>query len=120
MKLETPIDLESGHTQGVFTHTGAAQRSDARPILYRMKWPCVCCGCFTLPGPTGTTDEICPICFWQDDAVDNEGTEVLGPNKVTLAAARANYRSFGAAEVRVRGFVRKPQPDELSPNLLSA
>ena len=52
----------------------------------------------TLPGPTGTTDEICPVCKWQDDAVDNQDTDVLGPNHVTLSVARENYARFGTSD----------------------
>jgi len=80
-----------------------------------MKWPCVCCGCFTLPAPPGSGSAICPVCFWQDDEVDNEGSDVLGPNKVTLEVARQNFRVLGAAEERVRPFVRGPEADELPP-----
>lgn len=80
-----------------------------------MKWPCACCGFFTLPGPTGSSDEICPVCFWQDDAVDNKGTEAIGPNKVTLLIARQNFAAFGASEERVRTFVRPAQEDEKPP-----
>ena len=78
-----------------------------------MRWPCVCCGCLTLPSPTGTSDQICPVCFWQDDAVDNLGTEVLGPNKVDLHVARRHYLVFGAVEERLRSAVRDPLPREL-------
>lgn len=81
-----------------------------------MKWPCVCCGFFTLNEPTGSpSGEICPVCFWQNDPVDNEGTDVLGPNKIPLAVARDNFATFGASEERLRGFVRDPAPDELPP-----
>jgi hypothetical protein len=84
--------------------------------LVRMKWPCVCCGFFTLSEPTGSpSDEICQVCFWQNDPADNEGGEVRGPNKVSLAEARRNFASFGASEERLREFVRDPEPDELPP-----
>jgi hypothetical protein len=85
-----------------------------------MKWPCVCCGSFTLLAPTGSGDEICPVCFWQDDAVDNAGGEVLGPNNVTLSVARENYVNFGAAEERVRQHVRMPREDEKPPTRLAS
>jgi hypothetical protein len=63
----------------------------------------------------GTSDEICPVCFWQDDAVDNQDTDVLGPNQVRLSTARQNYRTFGASDDRLRTFVRSPTTDELPP-----
>ena len=82
----------------------------------RMKWPCVCCGFFTLREPTGSpSDEICPVCFWQNDPVDNEGTDALGPNQVTLPVARRNFAAFSASEERLREFVRAPEPDESPP-----
>jgi hypothetical protein len=87
--------------------------ADVRTIP--LSWPCVCCGCFTLPEPTGTSDEICPVCYWQDDAVDNRDTDVLGPNRVRLSVARANYERFGAHEERWLPHVRLPRTDELPP-----
>jgi hypothetical protein len=74
----------------------------------------VCCGFFTLAEPTGI-NQICPVWFWQNDAVDDAGGDVLGPNKVTLAVARRNFATSGASEDRLREFVRAPKPDELPP-----
>jgi hypothetical protein len=90
----------------------------ARPAIYdqAVRWPCVCCGSFTLTEPTGASDDICPVCFWQDDAVDNRGTDVLGPNRVRLSVARANYERFGAQEERWLAKVRPPRSDELAPH----
>ena len=45
----------------------------------RPGYPCPCCGYRTLPGPS-PTDDICSICFWQDDFVDNQDTN--DPNQV--------------------------------------
>jgi hypothetical protein len=77
-------------------------------------FPCPCCGFKTLPDRS-PSDEICPVCFWQDDFVDNQDTEVLGPNKVRLSVARANYASFGASEERAVDWVRPPRPEEGPP-----
>jgi Cysteine-rich CPCC len=76
------------------------------------RYPCPCCGHLTLPEPAGSF-EICPVCFWQDDPVDNEDTEVTGPNHLRLSVARDNFRRIGAAEARVVPFVRPPRPDEI-------
>jgi hypothetical protein len=81
-----------------------------------MTWPCVCCGYFTLSEPTGESDDICQVCYWQDDSVDNRDTEVLGPNRVRLSVARANYERFGAHEERWLPHVRPPRPAELPPH----
>jgi hypothetical protein len=81
-----------------------------------MGWPCVCCGYFTLSKPTGSSDEICQVCYWQDDAVDNRDTDVLGPNRVSLSVARENYERSGAHEERWLPHVRRPRPEELPPH----
>lgn len=79
-----------------------------------MAFRCPCCGFRTLPGPS-PSDELCKVCFWQDDFVDNHDTEVLGPNSVTLSVARANFLVFGACEERWVGNVRPPRPEEGPP-----
>ena len=51
--------------------------------------PCVCCGAHTLREPGGGSDAICPLCGWQDDAVQNaDPHETAGPNDQTLSEAR--------------------------------
>jgi hypothetical protein len=77
-------------------------------------FPCPCCGYRTLPSAS-PSDEICPVCFWQDDFVDNQDTDVLGPNHVTLSVARENYARWGASEERWREHVRPPRPAEGPP-----
>jgi len=80
----------------------------------RSGYPCPCCGYRTLPGPS-PTDDICSVCFWEDDFVDNQDTELLGPNRVPLSIARENYARYGAHEERWLPHVRPPQPDEGPP-----
>jgi hypothetical protein len=79
-----------------------------------MAFPCPCCGFRTLPSAS-PSDEICPVCFWQDDFVDNQDTGVLGPNHVTLSVARENYARWGAAEERRVTRGRPPRPEEGPP-----
>jgi len=60
---------------------------------------CACCGYKTLDEKGNY--EICPICFWEDDPVQEadpwfEG----GANTPSLYAAQKNYKSFGAMEER--------------------
>lgn len=95
------------------------------------KLACLCCGCLTLDERGGY--DICPVCFWEDDAyliigngeikgvlVDKEvsGEELLdvpsGANHgLTLREGRENYRNFGACEKSMKKYVRKPKKSEL-------
>ena len=95
------------------------------------KFTCPCCGCLTL-NERGAYD-ICPVCFWEDDAyiVITEGKikgvrfdkevsddELLdvpsGANHgLTLREGRDNYRRLGACEESMRTHVRKPRRSEL-------
>lgn len=100
------------------------------------KYACPCCGCLTLDERGGY--DICPVCFWEDDAyivigggeikgvrVDREVSdeELLdvpsGANHgLTLREGRENYRKFGACEEDMKKHVRPPRDDELSENNL--
>ena len=95
------------------------------------KFACPCCGCRTL-NERGAYD-ICPVCFWEDDAyiVVKEGKinavrfdkevsddDLLdvpsGANHgLTLREGRDNYRRLGACEESMRMNVRKPRRSEL-------
>jgi cysteine-rich CPCC protein len=90
------------------------QRSVHQPRREGSTYRCPCCGCKTLPERGG--DDICPVCFWEDDGQDDQDADVVrgGPNHaLSLTQARANYRSFGACEERLLPHVRKPLPEEL-------
>lgn len=57
--------------------------------------------------------EICPVCSWEDDAVQFRWpTAEIGANRVSLIEAQRNYRDFGARDERGRRFARPPAPDE--------
>jgi hypothetical protein len=68
-----------------------------------------------LPEEPPGTYFICPVCFWEDDALnfENPDEDVGGPNGVSLNHARANYRAFGAAERKDLHHVRQPRAEEL-------
>jgi hypothetical protein len=75
---------------------------------------CPCCKFKTLHGRG--QDEICKVCFWQDDGQDeSEADEVWGgPNKaLSLRQAQRNFAVLGAIEERFRKSVRGPLPDEM-------
>ncbi|MFD4970262.1 CPCC family cysteine-rich protein [Streptomyces sp. NPDC058424] len=74
--------------------------------------PCPCCGHLILEEMPGSY-AICPICFWEDDAVQFRWpTMDGGANKVSLIEAQHNYRNFGACDQHGRRFVRRPAADE--------
>lgn len=94
------------------------------------KFTCPCCGYRTL-NERGAYD-ICPVCFWEDDAYivikdgaingvrfdrDVSDEELLdvpsGANHgLTLREGRDNYRRLGACEERMQMNVRKPRWSE--------
>ncbi len=51
---------------------------------------CPCCGHATLT--ERGLNEICPVCFWEDDGQDNEDADSYrgGPNRVSLREGRVN------------------------------
>lgn len=75
------------------------------------KYPCPCCGYYTLGEKPPGTYEICEICFWEDDDLqyrdpDNEG----GANVESLRQAQRNFQEFGAMSKDAISDVRKPTP----------
>ena len=77
-----------------------------------MNAPCPCCGFRTLRARGDS--ELCPVCWWEDDGQDDADADVVrgGPNWVSLAQARANYRQIGASDPKFVGQVRKPNASE--------
>jgi hypothetical protein len=76
------------------------------------KFRCPCCGYFTFE--EWGRNEICPVCFWEDDWEQTENPQVEnGVNAVCLSQGRSNYLEFGAMESQYREIVRPPLPDEL-------
>ncbi|MFI0990235.1 CPCC family cysteine-rich protein [Streptomyces exfoliatus] len=77
-----------------------------------LKYPCVWCGRPSMDEQPGSY-EICPICFWEDDAIQLRWPEhsggSIGPS---LIAAQENYQAFGACEERSVEHVRPPEGDE--------
>jgi hypothetical protein len=102
-------DDDSHHGSSVRTVQAGAVRPD--------RYPCPCCGYLTLEERGG--DDICPVCFWEDDGQDDHDADEVrgGPNyELSLSVARSNFRRIGAASERVLTFVRPPQPDEVPPS----
>ena len=75
-----------------------------------MNYRCACCNQFTREEPQGSWDyEICPVCFWEDDPVQNiHPDSYSGANKVSLNEAKQNYKQYSVSEERFISAVRKP------------
>ena len=80
------------------------------------RYPCRCCGFWTLSDPQTGNYEVCPVCFWEDDAVQNADPEYEGgTNRVSLSEARGKYIRIGDCEKRSVGSVRSPMAAEFPP-----
>ena len=65
---------------------------------------CPCCNFISLSQQDSF--EICPICFWQNDVLDDEGYS--GANGITLQEAKENYRKIGAcSEEMIKNILPK-------------
>ena len=61
-------------------------------------YPCPCCGFLVFNGPPGTY-EFCPVCAWQETAVQLRfATFPGGPNKSNLVEAQAIYSEYGTTK----------------------
>src|SRR4051794_37332736 len=76
------------------------------------RYPCPCCGHLAFAEPPGS-DDICLVCFWEDDMMQLRWPQLAGStNAVSLAEAQRNFAQFGASEQRFTGDVRAPTADE--------
>jgi hypothetical protein len=72
------------------------------------RYPCPCCGYLVFDQGPGSYD-ICPICFWEDDAVQLEfATNGGGANRVSLVDGQRNFAALGACEEAAVAHVRPP------------
>lgn len=80
-----------------------------------VRYQCICCGYFTLEEVDAY--EGCPVCFWEDDPVQNADPSYSGgANHPSLDEARHNFQAFGATERRFVQYVRQPLPEEMPPD----
>ena len=81
-----------------------------------MKYACPCCGYYTYDHKPNGTYEICEVCFWEDDPIQLKDPYYAGgANRVSLVQGRINFKRFASCEEQCVPYVRKPNPDELSP-----
>lgn len=77
-----------------------------------LRYPCPCCGHLVFQQPPGSED-ICLVCFWEDDAVQLRfARSPDGANVPCLQEAQQNVLRFGAIEERFAGDVRPPEASE--------
>lgn len=63
------------------------------------KFKCVCCGNKTMEHSDPLYHDICPVCFWENDPIQNENPDYAGgANRVCLNEAIMNYKKFGVAK----------------------
>lgn len=75
-------------------------------MMQQLKVPCPICGYHTLDARHDW--DICPICFWEDDIVIEDGTERSTANGgLSAAEAQANFLLFGAMSRECVGKVRR-------------
>jgi hypothetical protein len=78
-----------------------------------MHYPCPCCGYLVFRDPPGS-DEICPICFWEDDVSQLRFVRTSGgANGPSLIEAQKNYAARGVSEVKMQQHTRLPGPDDV-------
>lgn len=83
-----------------------------------MKYPCPCCGYLTFDEEPSGTFEICPVCYWEGDNVQNENPNYEGgANGISLNEARKNFSKYGAIQKKFIKGVRKPLPEEIPDKL---
>jgi hypothetical protein len=77
------------------------------------QFTCPCCGYLVFMGPPGT-DEICPVCGWQDDVSHLRFPKCGGgANEPSLIEAQKNFATFGVSDPRRRlTSNRAPHPRE--------
>lgn len=75
-------------------------------------FPCPCCGHLVFDGPPGSED-ICLICFWEDDAQQLRFPRLAdATNVMSLVDAQLSYARCGAVDERFAADVRKPSAEE--------
>lgn len=69
---------------------------------------CPCCDYISLPKQK--YDVICRICFWHYDGSEVDQLDKPSwANHMNLREARANFKKFGASQMRVRDYVLSEQ-----------
>jgi hypothetical protein len=77
-------------------------------------YKCACCGFYTLPEKSGNTFFTCPVCYWEDDGVQEDDPYYAGgANEFSLNKSKENFRLFGACNKDFVSLVRVAKNCEL-------
>lgn len=77
------------------------------------KHKCPCCGYFTIESNKVGTYDICPVCYWESDDIQNhDPTYEGGANEVSLSQARENFKKIGVSDESFSSYVRPPLESE--------
>jgi Cysteine-rich CPCC len=85
-----------------------------RPPQFGVAYPCPCCR--FKPLTARGSDEICPVCCWEDDGQDNHDADEVrgGPNRdLSLSDGLRNFAAYKACDRRFAALVREPILKEL-------
>ncbi len=80
------------------------------------KFICPVCGCRTLNGRG--EDEICQVCYWQDDGMYDEYEPNGANNGLTILQAKDNFVKCGAFDEEFAKSTRKPVKSEITDHYL--
>jgi hypothetical protein len=69
------------------------------------KYTCPCCGYKVFEQGPGSF-EICPICYWEDEAKQLRYPQESGANKFSLIESQENFEKYGVSNLELKVFVR--------------
>ena len=78
-----------------------------------IRYACPCCDILALTEPPPGSHATCPVCWWENDAVQFRDPDYDGgANRPSLLEARATYQRIGACEADSWNTARPPLPEE--------
>jgi rubrerythrin len=84
-----------------------------RETALGVRYACPCCDYLTLDEPPPDTFATCPVCWWEDDAIQFRDLDYRGgANSPSLREARATFQRCGAKEPRLLEHARAPLAEE--------
>ncbi len=75
------------------------------------KYTCPCCGYKVFNEQPGSF-EICPICYWEDEAKQLRYPKETGANRISLIKAQENYEKHGVSDLNLKMLVREADENE--------